>query len=108
MRTYRCDQCGRKAHDPDLSGERETCPTCVPIMASRGGHIETPKPNSLWAHHKDPSSRYVVIAIARLEIDHTIHVVYKSQSEDIWVRPLSEFIGFTELGSPRFHEVPRD
>ena len=71
-------------------------------------YIEIPLSGSVWVHVKS-NVRYTVHFTARMANTQEIVVVYQPAGEpdsDVWVRPLSEFLGFTDMGVERF--VPYD
>jgi hypothetical protein len=61
----------------------------------------TPNPGSFWRHFK--GTKYTVLEIARdCDDPSRFLVIYKDDSDNVWARPHSEFLGCNEFGNPRF------
>lgn len=57
----------------------------------------------VYAHYKDPNSRYVVIDIGLLEATKEPAVIYRKDSVT-WIRPLQSWLEMVD-GKPRFKRV---
>lgn len=55
---------------------------------------------SVWAHYKDPLSRYIVKELVIIEANDKVGVVYPAEddSEIVFVRPLVEWLSEVTIG----------
>lgn len=68
-----------------------------------------PAPGSFWRHCRT-GNHYEVIGLAKYASGpgegHRTFVVYRSADDGrLWIRDISDFLGITEGGAPRFEEV---
>ena len=72
---------------------------------------DLPRAGQIWRHYK--GSTYRVFGLAHWTVDGNLAVVYQAVElpshtsvGEIWVRPIGEFLGFTEDHQRRFVPIP--
>ena len=62
-------------------------------------NVDIPRPGEGWKHYSGDQV-YVIVAIARMEDSQELVVVYTAKgTDDVWVRPLSNFMNLMKDGS---------
>jgi len=66
-----------------------------------------PAPGETWKHWKG-GVLYTIVTLARVEVDLTPVVIYKSHADgQTWVRPLAEFLEAVEYERDGRKMIPR-